>query len=486
MDWQPIPEIVDGLPNICGAEAQVEEITRMNNPVYLNDTNLRLDRLQAVFAIAMHMHQPLIPAGGGDLHTAEMISNLEWMMRNPGIGDSHNAPVFAECYARMGDIISELIHNGRNPRVMLDYSGQLLYGLRKMERGDVLDRLRGITSDHNLRRYAEWLGTMWGHAVAPSTPIPDFKLQMRAWQQQFAATFGWDALARVKGFSPPEMHLPNHPDTAFEYVKALRECGYRWLLVQEHTVESVDDHGLHDKHLPHRLVAKNSSGEEASIIAIIKTQGSDTKLIGQMQPYYEARNLNRQAIGGISVPQIVTQIGDGENGGVMMNEFPSAFRQAIEQFGTEGVVNVNVTEYLEMLEQAGVTEATMTPIRPIHQGRVFEKITNWRPGAADEAIAEIKHEHTDFAMDGGSWTNNISWVRNYENILTPMNKLSAKFHEVMDNRAVDKNSRAYRNALFHLLSAETSCFRYWGQGMWTDYGQEICRRGLDILNYDCK
>jgi hypothetical protein len=484
MNWQPIPEIVENLPNFCGAEAQAEEIMRRRDPVYLHETNLRLDRLQAVFAVAMHMHQPLIPAGGDDLRTAELISNLDWMAHNPSLGDNHNAPVFAECYARMGDIVTELVHNGCNPRVMLDYSGQLLYGLRKMGRGDVLDRLRGITCDPRLRRHVEWLGTMWGHAVAPSTPVPDFALQMRAWQQQFAAVFGWEALGRVRGFSPPEMHLPNHPDTAYEYVKALRECGYRWLLVQEHTVELVEGHGLREKHLPHRLVAKNSCGDEVSVIAVIKTQGSDTKLIGQMQPYYEARTLHRRDVGGISVPPIVTQIGDGENGGVMMNEFPSAYRQAVGQFGTEGVVNVNVTEYLEMLEQAGVAEDMMTPIRPIHQGRVFQRISQWRPGAADEAVAQIKHEHPDFSMDGGSWTNNISWVQNYENVLTPMNRLSAEFHRVLDPRPTGRNTRAYRNALFHLLSAETSCFRYWGQGVWTDYGREICRRGAEILAHD--
>jgi hypothetical protein len=326
---------------------------------------------------------------------------------------------------------------------------------------------------------------MWGHAVAPSTPPPDFTLQLRAWQQQFAAVFGWEALGRVKGFSPPEMHLPNHPDTAYEYVKALKECGYRWLLVQEHTVEPVEGHNFNDKHLPYRLVAKNSSGEEVSIVAIIKTQGSDTKLIGQMQPYYEAKTLQRREIGGISVPPIVTQIGDGENGGVMMNEFPSAYRQAVNQFGTEGVVNVNATEYLEMLEAVGVKEEMFSALRPIHQGRVFAEISQWRPGAADEAIAKIKKEQSNFSMEGGSWTNNISWVHNYENVLTPMNKLSAQFHHVMDQRKFNKDSHAYRNILFHLLSAETSCFRYWGQGMWTDYGQEICRRGSDILAYDC-
>ena len=76
----------------------------------------------------------------------------------------------------------------------------------------------------------------------------------------------------------------------------------------------------------------------------------------------------------------MTQIGDGENGGVMMNEFPSGYRQAIRQFGTEGVVNVNVTEYLEMIEQAGVKPHQLPGCRPIHQGQVFARITKWEPG----------------------------------------------------------------------------------------------------------
>ncbi len=484
MTQQSLPETIDGLPNFCGADSQVEQVTRSRQPVFLPETNLRLDRLQAVFAIALHMHQPLIPAGGSDLRTAETISNLDAMFRNPGVGDNHNAAVFADCYGRMGSIIPELVGQGRNPRVMLDYSGELLYGLRKMGRGDVLDRLRGITCDHHLRKYVEWLGTMWGHAVASSTPLPDLKLHMRAWQQQFAAVYGWEALGRVRGFSPPEMHLPNHPDAAFEYVKALKECGYRWLLVQEHTVETLEGRGLGFKHVPHRLLARNSSGEELSICAIIKTQGSDTKLVAQMQPYYEAKGLTRQQIGPASVPPLVTQIGDGENGGVMMNEFPSGYRQAVCQFGTEGVVNVNVTEYLELLEQAGVREHQFPACRPIHQGELFARIKKWEPGAADKALEEIKREKPNFSLDGGSWTNNISWVRGYENLLTPMNRLSARFHQVLDNRPVDRNSRAYRNALFHLLAAETSCFRYWGQGIWTDYGKEFCRRGEEILAHD--
>jgi hypothetical protein len=484
MDLQPIPEIVNGLPNISGCEAHVEEVTRRRGPVFLHETNLRLDRLQAVFSIALHMHQPLIPAGGNDLRNADVISNLDLMFRNPGVGDNHNAGVFADCYGRMGDIIPELVHAGRNPRVMLDYSGELLFGLRKMGRGDVLDRLRRITCDPHLRRYVEWLGTMWGHAVASSTPLPDLKLHMRAWQQNFAAVYGWEALGRVRGFSPPEMHLPNHPDAAYEYVKALKECGYQWLLVQEHTVETLEGQGLRDKHIPHRLLARNSAGEELSIIAVIKTQGSDTKLVAQMQPYYEAKGQQRRQLGGVSVPPIVTQIGDGENGGVMMNEFPSGYRQAINQFGTEGVVNANVTEYLELIEQAGVKPHQLPGCRPIHQGELFARIKKWEPGAADKALADLKKEKPNFSLEGGSWTNNISWVRGYENLLTPMTQLSARFHEVMRGRHVDTNSHAYRNALYYMLMAETSDFRYWGQGTWPDYGRELCRRGEEILKHD--
>jgi hypothetical protein len=479
-----LPEIIDGLPNFCGAEAKIAESVGRGDPVFLHETNLRLERIQAAFSLALHMHQPLIPAAG-DLRKAAIISNLEKMLREPeGSGDQYNATIFAECYARMGNIIPELVAQGKSPRMMFDYSGQLLFGLRQMNRGDVLERLRPVTCDPHLSKHVEWLGTMWGHAVAPSTPVPDFVLHIRAWQQNFAAIFGWDALGRVRGFSPPEMHLPNHPDVAFEYIKTLKECGYRWLLVQEHTVETLEGRGLGYKHLPHRLVAKNSLGAEISMVAIIKTQGSDTKLVAQMQPLFEARTLHPQEIGGIRVPPLVTQIADGENGGVMMHEFPSAYRQGISGIGTEGVVAINVTEYLELIEQAGVRDSMLPACRPIHQGRVFARIKKWEPGAADKALEELRREQPHFRMEGGSWTNNISWVAGYENLLTPMNRLSADFHRLLDEKPIDKNGRAYRNALFHLLTSQTSCFRYWGQGIWTDYGQEICRRGEEILRHD--
>ncbi|MBD2036794.1 glycosyl hydrolase family 57 [Leptolyngbya sp. FACHB-321] len=482
----PIPELIDDLPNISGWEADVQAVTSEQHPVFLPTTNLRLDDLAATFAIALHMHQPTVPAG----YNGAPIGHLQYMFEHTGEGDNHNAGAFAWCYSRMGEFIPELVANGCNPRVMLDYSGNLLWGLRQMGRGDVLDNLKRITCDATYQPYVEWLGTMWSHSVVPSTPIPDIKLHIQAWQHYFAAVFGWEALARVKGFSPPEMHLPNQPDTLYAFVKALKECGYRWLLVQEHSVETLQGEPLHDKHLPHQLIARNSHGETVSITVLIKTQGSDTKLVAQMQPYYEAKTLSRRSLNGISIPPIVSQIGDGENGGVMMNEFPPAFKQAwyqmAENGGKSGVVGVNGTEYLELLEAAGVKPEDYPTCQAIAQHQIWQRVSpeNITPEAVAEAIAAIKQENSNFHMEGSSWTNDRSWVKDYDNVLTPMNQLSAHFHQTFDPllQAQDTaepltRTSHYRKGLLYNLLLQTSCFRYWGQGAWTDYARELYQQG---------
>jgi len=476
-----IPEIIDGLPTICGFDARVVEATTSAKPVFKLTTNISLNKVQSAFIIALHMHQPTIPAGGNELSTAALINNLQHMSNSTSDEDKYNVSMFAWCYSRIADFIRELVDQGKNPRVMLDYSGNLLWGLRQMGKGDILENLKTITSDDNYSPYVEWLGTMWGHAVVSSTPIPDFKLHIRAWQHHFAAIFGWEALRRVRGFSPPEMHLPNHPDVCYEYVKALKECGYKWLLVQEHTVENLDGSSLSRQHLPHKLVARNSKGETESITVLIKTQGADTKIVAQMQPFYEARGLSKIDFSGVTIPPLVTQISDGENGGVMMNEFPQGFKNVFNQIGREGVVSINGTEYLELIEAAGCTPDNYIPIQAINQHLVWERMKKSDKRNIDEVIEEIKKENYTFHMDGGSWTNNLSWVKGYEKVLDPLNKLSVLFHERLDNQSTKKNSFNYRNALLHLLISQTSCFRYWGRGIWTDYAQEICRRGTELI-----
>ena len=476
------------LPPIAGREAEILALVQQQQPVFLPTTNLKLEQIRSGFACALHMHQPTIPAGAN----GELISHLQYMVEHPGEGDNHNAEAFAHCYGRLAEIIPQLLAEGANPRIMLDYSGNLLWGFQQMGRHDILDSLQRLACDPALQPHVEWLGTFWSHAVAPSTPIPDLKLQILAWQHHFAAMFGDAALQRVKGFSPPEMHLPNHPDTLYEFIKALRECGYRWLLVQEHSVENLDGSALsqEQKLLPNQLVARSSSGEVASITALIKTQGSDTKLVGQMQPYYEALGRGPISLGGTLVPALVSQIADGENGGVMMNEFPQAFIQAHQRIAAEGggagTVAINGTEYLEMLESVGVTAGDFPQIQAVQQHKLWQQLGE-SPSSenVEAAIAELQASDASFSMAGASWTNNLSWVEGYANVLEPMTSLSAAFHQHFDPLvAADpaiSETQPYQQALLHLLLLETSCFRYWGQGVWTEYASEIHRRGVVSL-----
>ena len=58
----------------------------------------------------------------------------------------------------MGELILQLVDARPRPRVMLEYSGTLLHGLRRIDANDVLDALRAITVNGRNRGAVEWLG----------------------------------------------------------------------------------------------------------------------------------------------------------------------------------------------------------------------------------------------------------------------------------------------------------------------------------------
>ena len=224
------------------------------------------------------------------------------------------------------------------------------------------------------------------------------------------------------------------------------------------------------------------------MIALIKTQGSDTKLVGQMQPCAEALGLGPQRIGNVQVPSLVSQIADGENGGVMMNEFPDAFRLANRRIRDQGTATaaLNGSEYLQALDELQMSWDALPQIQAVHQHKLWTHLEAApEPVNLSEAIAALQTQDPSLAMEGASWTNDLSWVRGYENVLEPMQQLSARFHEVFDSQQAENTSITttgqYRDALLHLLLLETSCFRYWGQGLWTDFAREIHRRGESLL-----
>ena len=119
-------------------------------------------------------------------------------------------------------------------------------------------------------------------------------------------------------------------------------------------------------------------------------------------------------------------------------------------------------------------------VQPVSQHRIWEALAAPGPGAADHAIVRLRAGDPSFNLDRASWTNDRSWVEGYANVLDPVLQLSARFHARWDKDGeAARDQPAYRLSLLHLLLSQTSCFRYWGQGYWTDVAQEICRRGLE-------
>jgi hypothetical protein len=145
---------------------------------------------------------------------------------------------------------------------------------------------------------------------------------------------------------------------------------------------------------------------------------------------------------------------------------------------------VNATEYLEQLFATGVQPGHLPAIQPLFQHRIWQQLAPGDgPGRLAEVIQRLRHGDGRFHVEGGSWTSDLSWVRGYDRVLVPMEQASSLFHEQVLARGVPSDDPRFCKALFHLLAAQTSCYRYWGEGTWTDYGAELSRRTADILTH---
>jgi len=82
-----LSEYVQGVPNVSGNEAAVEQALAIGagKVLFKDRGGVDFGSIRAATAIALHQHQPLIPAGGDDLPTAAIISNLQYMMEHQDI-----------------------------------------------------------------------------------------------------------------------------------------------------------------------------------------------------------------------------------------------------------------------------------------------------------------------------------------------------------------------------------------------------------------
>ena len=193
--------------------------------------------LRAAFGVALHMHQPTV-LGDGDPTTRAADLEPAAHARAPGGGrqpQRAGVPALLRAHRRSGRRAGRARAAAPGDARLL---GQPPLGAGRRWARRTCSRRSGARPSPPSRRRSSGSAPCGRTPWSPSTPVPDLELHMLAWRHHFAALFGLPALARVRGFSAPEMDLPIHPDVCFAYVRALRECGYRWLMVQEHTVEN--------------------------------------------------------------------------------------------------------------------------------------------------------------------------------------------------------------------------------------------------------
>jgi hypothetical protein len=92
-DWEgDLSEYINDVPNVSGSEKIIQKTLANRHPIFLPESGIDFGHIRSACAIALHMHQPLIPAGGGDLRTAEIISNLKYSLaltKNSGISNKN-------------------------------------------------------------------------------------------------------------------------------------------------------------------------------------------------------------------------------------------------------------------------------------------------------------------------------------------------------------------------------------------------------------
>ena len=75
-------------------------------------------------------------------------------------------------------------------------------------------------------------------------------------------------------------------------------------------------------------------------------------------------------------------------------------------------------------------DGDLPALQPVLQHRVRERFQPGEgPGRLAAVIGELSAEDARFSMDGGSWTNDVSWVRGYGNVLAAMQRDSTLFSE---------------------------------------------------------
>ncbi len=103
----------------------------------------------------------------------------------------------------------------------------------------------------------------------------------------------------------------------------------------------------------------------------------------------------------------------------MMNEFSPRYFQVTRECSGSPAPAVNITAHLEMLARLGIRDGDMPVPQPAFRQRARARFQPGEgPGRPAAVTGELSAEDGQFSMDGGSRTNDVSWVRGYQSAHT--------------------------------------------------------------------
>lgn len=422
---------------------------------------------EAVYVPWLHMHQPLVWLDG------ELVGNLEKMLGSADSKDEWDAWLMARAYKNPAKFVKLLTKRGKNPRVMLDFSGILLESLDSLGKrgildekdvygekiGDITGLYRKVLNTHP--DAIEMAGTSYSHCYFPATPKRDWIYHVEEWRRTFRRLFGEKPLSRVKGFWLPEMGVPGDEDDLAFLINMIKAAGYEWLILPLAAVETEGgfsyERSLETTGQPHVLRAG-----DASIPVIIRVRydfidqqaGCDAGGV-----YSKAREAARVFKRRGGKPALVVPASDGENGNVMMNEF---FKATFVPF---------------FMNKADDRVSSMT-------------VSNFLHGYYDVDGKIVPNSELKLKALGGSWVGGHErWKEGDRrlDIKRKIEKLSEEFHKADEvygktGKTGGELETSYEEAKRALLIAETSCYVYWNHEFWFAQGEKTIKFAHKKIN----
>ncbi len=330
-------------------------------------------------------------------------------------------------------------------RVHLSLSGTLL---ETLSNADFQQRVYGIIKCGDFlwhlqnQKIIQILGTAYYHPVLPLIPKEDWHEQLLRWRG-IARHLFWRE--QFSGFWPPEMAF------TMEMIPALKQLGYRYVLVDSEYVEPVTP--MRWEQLRYQPHIARYGGEEIIVVVRDRTL-SDAQEAGMDCGWFmwEIHERTRHC----DFPPLVTTCTDGDNGGWFRNisgngNFWGVVYEPLLQKVRRGETEIRPTFIDDYLNAHGA------------HGEVKVNTGAWNTGW---------HNGIGFSQ----WTGSQA----QRDALQRVAQTSFELHAARERRARDGRldlnfARDFEQAYWHLLRAQTSCNFFWGEA-WLDR----CHRDLDV------